>query len=400
MPVLLMEQLESNLHAYLLHPDNANLPMEVKISILYDTANGLKYLHERTPTIIHRDLTAKNVLLLHLEHSKLRAKLADFGNARIVDLDPESSPEQLSSIPGTLEYMPPEAHGEKVTYGPSLDVFSFGHLALFTITQTLVRPLPPTYYDTSTGEIHGRSEVKRRANFDEAEQLSSVNSSIVKLIKQCLHNFPAQRPHTGELLTKLQKMMDPVEETDKSLEKRTSVAGRDTDCKPHLTNLMRLPVLTGDIKIMEESAVKYSDIGTILLKDDHGVRVDTVTEASKGDPVKAIRMIYARWIREDVDCSWLKLTQCLKDCDLNSLANRIEQHFGLSSPQLSPKVLSDVTLHTYDSREQDITSPSKARGNNYGLVGLGMLMGMTKLISPTNRVMFDISMNNVLSIVM
>ena len=211
MPVLLMEQLESNLHAYLLHPDNANLPMEVKISILYDTANGLKYLHERTPTIIHRDLTAKNVLLLHLEHSKLRAKLADFGNARIVDLDPESSPEQLSSIPGTLEYMPPEAHGEKVTYGPSLDVFSFGHLALFTITQTLVRPLPPTYYDTSTGEIHGRSEVKRRANFDEAEQLSSVNSSIVKLIKQCLHNFPAQRPHTGELLTKLQKMMDPGE---------------------------------------------------------------------------------------------------------------------------------------------------------------------------------------------
>ena len=166
-------------------------------------------------------------------------------------------------------------------------------------------------------------------------------------------------------------------------------------------------MLTGDIKIMEESAVKYSDIGTILLKDDHGVRVDTVTEASKGDPVKAIRMIYARWIREDVDCSWLKLTQCLKDCDLNSLANRIEQHFGLSSPQLSPKgiasiavwlsgihlyifsenaVLSDVTLHTYDSREQDITSPSKARGNNYGLVGLGMLMGMTKLISPTKLI--------------
>ena len=110
--------------------------------------------------------------------------------------------------------------------------------------------------------------------------------------------------------------------------------GCTIDYKPDMTNLMRL---TEDIKIMEETAVKYRDIGTILLKDDHGVRVKTVTEATKGDPMEAIRMIYARWIREDVDCSWLKLVQCFKDCDLNNLASMIEQHFGLSSPRQPPK---------------------------------------------------------------
>ena len=170
---------------------------------LCDTASGLDYLHNCTPAIIHRDLTANNVLL----DSQLRAKIADFGNSRIMDLDPDSSPETLTSLPGTLEYMPPEAQGGRVTYDPSLDVFSFGHLSLFTITQTPVQPLPPTYHDDSTGEVRGRSEVKRRAQFVEAaEQLLSENQSLVALIKQCLHDKPAQRPHTGELLTRLQMM--------------------------------------------------------------------------------------------------------------------------------------------------------------------------------------------------
>ena len=208
LPVLLMERLMTSLHAYLLHPDNSNLSVGRKVSIFRDTASGLHYLHSHTPAIIHRDLTAKNVLL----DSELRAKIADFGNSRIMDLDPESSPETLTSLPGTLEYMPPEAQGGRVTYDPSLDVFSFGHLSLFTITQTPVRPLLPPNYHDSSGELHARSEVKRRMQFVEAaEQLLSENQSLVALIKQCLHNQPAQRPHTGELLTRLQEMMTPGE---------------------------------------------------------------------------------------------------------------------------------------------------------------------------------------------
>ena len=207
LPVLLMEQLMSSLHAYLLDPHNYNLPLERKVSILRDVASGLAYLHSRTPAIIHQDLTAKNVLL----DSELRAKIGGFGDSRFVDLDPEASPETFTSLPDTLEYMPPEAHGGNAKYDPSLDVFSFGHLALFTITQTPPRPLLSYSYSDAEG-LHCRSEVKRREVFvEKAGHLLSENHSLVAVIKQCLHNNPALRPRTGELLTRLQEMVTPGE---------------------------------------------------------------------------------------------------------------------------------------------------------------------------------------------
>ena len=208
LPVLLMERLMSSLHDYLLQPANSNLSVKRKVSILRDTASGLDYLHSQTPAIIHRDLTAKNVLL----DSQLRAKIADFGNSRIMDLDPEATPETLTSLPGTLEYMPPEAQGGSVAYDPSLDVFSFGHLSLFTVIQTPVRPLLPPSYSDSSGKLCARSEIKRRARFVEAaEHTLSENHSLVAIMKQCLHNNPAQRPRTGELVTRLKEMVTPGE---------------------------------------------------------------------------------------------------------------------------------------------------------------------------------------------
>ena len=203
LPVLLMERMMISLHAYLLHPDNSNLPVKSKVSILLDTASGLNYLHSHKPAIIHRDLTAKNVLL----DSELRAKIADFGNSRIMDLDPESTPETLTSLLGTLEYMPPEAQAVNRTDGPCLDVFSFGHLSLFTITQKPVHPiLPPTYADAKN-KIHGRSETERRGkSIKLAEHRLSEHPSLLTMIKQCLHNNPEERPHTGGLVTKLSEM--------------------------------------------------------------------------------------------------------------------------------------------------------------------------------------------------
>jgi serine/threonine protein kinase len=136
LPVLLMERLDSSLDDLL--ETVPNIPIALKRSILEDVSRGLLYLHKHTPQIIHRDLTAKNVLL----NSFFMAKITDLGNSRIVNLQPGQLARTLSRFPGTLVYMPPEALSVTSRYGPSLDVFSFGHLALFTLTQVEIMNFP------------------------------------------------------------------------------------------------------------------------------------------------------------------------------------------------------------------------------------------------------------------
>ena len=129
LPLLVMELLETSLDDLLEHMPN--LPLSLKRSVLEDVASGLLYLHERPSPVIHRDLTARNVLLT----SSLVAKITDMGNSCIIDTRPGQMARTLSALPGTLVYMPPEALDDRHRYGPSMDIFSFGHLALFTITQ-------------------------------------------------------------------------------------------------------------------------------------------------------------------------------------------------------------------------------------------------------------------------
>lgn len=207
LPVLLMERMECNLHCYLLDPKHFSLPIERKLLILCDVADGLTCLHNHRPPIIHQDLTANNVLL----DSKSRAKISDFGNSQILSSNPIMIQGTFTSFYQSLEYNPFEVHEEILECSPSLDVFQFGHLALFTTLQTPIRPLlPPTYIDKRTGILHARSEVERRQLFvEQAEQLFSGNDSLIELIKQCLSNSPGLRPCTAKLLTTLQGILTP-----------------------------------------------------------------------------------------------------------------------------------------------------------------------------------------------
>ena len=67
-----MERFEGSLDDLL--ESTPNIPLVLKRCMLEDISRGLLYLHKHTPQIIHRDLTAKNVLLT----SSLVAKITDF----------------------------------------------------------------------------------------------------------------------------------------------------------------------------------------------------------------------------------------------------------------------------------------------------------------------------------
>ena len=160
MPVLVMEFLPYNLHDMLVqHP---RIHMSVKLSLLKDVLRGLCYLHIQTPPVIHRDLSARNVLL----NSALVAKIADFGVARIID--PQHLSRTLTAVPGAGVYMPPEAaqstEDAALTYSSKLDIFSFGVLLLFVVTQVFPKdPLPATYMEDN--ELKPRNELQRRQQY-------------------------------------------------------------------------------------------------------------------------------------------------------------------------------------------------------------------------------------------
>jgi serine/threonine protein kinase len=130
--VLVMELMHSNLHEFLSKPDmQNNIPLSRKKSILEDVARGLLYLHRKD--IVHRDLTAKNVLLT----SALVAKIADLGTSRMVPKQVDLQRSLMTTYPGTTVYMPPEA--DRADYdAKKLDIFSFGHLTLFTLIQVAI----------------------------------------------------------------------------------------------------------------------------------------------------------------------------------------------------------------------------------------------------------------------
>ncbi len=87
LPVLVMEYLPYCLDSFL-DPeegaDRVDIPFAMKYYILRDVVLGLVHLHARSPPVIHRDLTAKNVLLT----SAMMGKIADLGVARILNQRP------------------------------------------------------------------------------------------------------------------------------------------------------------------------------------------------------------------------------------------------------------------------------------------------------------------------
>ena len=177
---LILEQLATDLQKFL--TKGANIPLSTKISILHDVSCGLLHLHERS--IIHLDLSADNILLT----TDSRAKIAGFGVSIIFD----RRTSQLSKVPGTLGYMPPEALQDVSNYDESLDVFSCGVLALYVAIQEFPvfswARVPDAIIAKGEGEIY-----KRRSWID---KMNTKQPELSSLVLWCLQDDPVKRPST------------------------------------------------------------------------------------------------------------------------------------------------------------------------------------------------------------
>lgn len=116
----------------------------------------------------------------------------------------------MTMAPGAGIYMPPEAledkqeveedEGGKAKYDASIDVFSFGVVAIFILSQSFpCKLLAPTYRDEKR-RVLGCSELERRWRYMRViyDQLYRGHP-LVQMIERCL-DFPDDRPHIHEVL--------------------------------------------------------------------------------------------------------------------------------------------------------------------------------------------------------
>lgn len=195
-PMLVMELLTVDLTSYI--EKHGILPEDKCYSILHDVACGLQYLHNQSPPIIHRDLSANNVLLT----DKMIAKITDFGTAKMVSLSPLQA-SQWTETPGTPDYMPPEVMVKNPKYDTSVDVFSFGIMVIHILSGKWPKP--------QSGQIRmdGRtmipiSEADRR---DVYLRIIGYEHPLMELIHKCIHNNPEYRVHVNAILDTLETQM-------------------------------------------------------------------------------------------------------------------------------------------------------------------------------------------------
>ena len=174
------------------------LPEGISYSILHDVSLGLCYLHNHTPSIIHRDLSANNILL----DSSLKAKISDLGVARILNLTPLQV-SRMTQTPGTPTYMPPEVMIANPRYNKSVDMFSYGILMIHMFSGSWPEPQigPSQVVD---GKLIPVAEAERRTEF---LQTIGSNHPLMDLILCCVHNDPQQRVDISNIVEQLARMV-------------------------------------------------------------------------------------------------------------------------------------------------------------------------------------------------
>ena len=189
-PILVMELMTENLRQYL-ERNRGQLSRQRQLAICIEIVRGLRFLHTRTPPIVHRDLTDKNILLA----VDGVVKIGDLGQSKLKVNEYFST-----AMPGAIPFMSPEAMQEQSHYNEKLDIFSLGVLMLEIATQQPPRVGLAGIGVTSELQRHG----KDLSELDEDHPLRL-------LILSCLRDDPNERPDVVSVHRQLLAMVEGVE---------------------------------------------------------------------------------------------------------------------------------------------------------------------------------------------
>ena len=180
MPIIVSELMDTNLRAAYRERNLSNS----LLAIFRDVAYAIHYLHHNRQPIIHRDLSAPNVLLKVFQNGAYQAKVSDFGSANLLK-------KAQTAGSGAIVYSAPEMFpSEDITAPPrpqttKVDVFSYGILLL----EVVVKEIP-------TPELRHTM----------LQRVSRQWKLMHELIVHCTKPLPSDRPAMADILNKLNKV--------------------------------------------------------------------------------------------------------------------------------------------------------------------------------------------------
>lgn len=158
------------------------------ITVLKDIAEGLASLES---SVVHRDLKPENVLYLNGKWC-----LADFGIARYAEATTAADTHKYSFTP---PYAAPEQwRSDRAT--PATDIYALGVVGYEILSGK--RPFSgPSEHNYREQHLH-----------DDPPRLSGIPNIIEAMLVECLYKPAQSRPSAANLLTRLQKVQEPVKE--------------------------------------------------------------------------------------------------------------------------------------------------------------------------------------------
>ncbi|KAE9130610.1 hypothetical protein PF010_g3784 [Phytophthora fragariae] len=169
-----------------------------KTVIALHIAEALTYLHGLSPTVIHRDLKAKNVLL----NADMEAKLSDFGIARERSFYDGS--EHMTVGIGTSFWIAPEVLLGR-DYDERADIYSFG----VVLSEIDTDDYP--YWNAQhppQGKVQENEILRLVARGAKRPAFSDdCPPAILELAARCLRADPGERPSASEIVVYLQQLV-------------------------------------------------------------------------------------------------------------------------------------------------------------------------------------------------
>lgn len=166
-------------------------------NIFVQLGMGLGHAHRKG--ILHRDLKASNIIVYHDEFDEERAKLLDFGVAKLLMGAAENQIQlsQAGEVCGTPTALSPEqCHGKPADQRS--DIYSFGCLMYEVLSG-----MPPFIGDSPL-ETMQKHVNDKAPEFDEVLSPGAVPWSLAAVVFKCLEKEPADRyQSTDELIASL-----------------------------------------------------------------------------------------------------------------------------------------------------------------------------------------------------